>query len=102
MPEIQGRSAAGVNVTSNGHAKPTTAIASPPHAKRRTRTHTDAIGADHSQASAIPGTTNSATDIFASNPSPTQTPLQTIHRVRPSSKPRKQNQSAATQHRISA
>ena len=42
----------------------------------------------HIQASAIPGTISSATPIFVSNPSPTQTPHSTSHCVRPVSSAR--------------
>ncbi len=98
MPEIHGRSLAGVSHTTTGHAAPTATIVAPPASSpvRRRR------GADHSQAAAMPGTTISATAILASNPRPTMAPLSTIQRSRPSSSPRTSAHSAATQQRISS
>ncbi len=101
VPEIHGRSRAGVSITSSGQAPATTSIAAPPAsswriAARRPR------GAIHSHASTIAGTTTNATSIFVSKPSPTATPASTSQRVRPSSNPRTANQTAATQQSVSS
>ena len=101
VPEIHGRSAAGVSVTSSGHAPATAAIAAPPASSRRIRDHSDPRAA-HSHAAAIPGTISNATPIFVSNPRPTHTPLSTSHRVRPVSIARNAAHSAATADRISS
>ncbi len=103
MPEIQGRSAAGVSVTSIGQASPTTASASPAQRSLRSACHVPRPpGASHSQATAIPGTTNSATAILVSKPSPISAAHQTSQRVRPSWNPRTAHHIAATQQRISS
>ena len=102
VPEIHGRSEAGVSVTSSGHAKPTTSIAAPPASSwrialsfsrmaGRVRTRTQI------QATAIPGTTISATPILVSKPSPTATPLRINQRVLPSSSARNPHHNAATE-----
>ena len=101
VPEIHGRSDAGVSHTSSGHARPTTTIAAPPASSCLTAIAWPR-GATHSHAAAIPGTTISATAIFASKPRPTQTPASTSHRVRPSSSAPTVHQSAAAQHRTSS
>ena len=103
VPEIQGRSDAGVSVTSNGHAPPTATSAAPPSSSWRSAwSRPRAAGAIHSHAAAIPGTTISATAILVSNPRPTATPVSTSHLVRPVSRPRTANHSAATQQRTSS
>ena len=101
VPEIHGRSAAGVSAISSGQAPPTTTIASPPASRSRTAAQRPR-GATHSHATTIPGTIISATAILASKPRPTATPASTSQRVRPSSSPRTKNHNAATQHRISS
>ncbi len=101
VPEIQGRLEAGVSVTSSGHAPPTTIIAAPPARSWRSAVSRPR-GATQSQAATIPGTIISATAIFVSKPSPTQTPDSTSQRVRPSSSARTTNQSAATEHSTSS
>ena len=104
VPEIQGRSAAGVSHTSSGprqsdrdHRR-----AAGEQLAQRVKPVPRAAGAIHSQAAAIPGTTISATPIFVSNPSPTATPHSTSHLVRPVSSARSANQSAATEQRTSS
>src|SRR3954471_14297501 len=101
VPEIQGRSDAGVSATSSGHAPPTTTIAAPPASSCLTAVSRPR-GATHIHAAAIPGTTISATAILVSNASPTITPAQTSHFVRPSSNARTTNQSAATEQSTSS
>jgi hypothetical protein len=101
VPEIHGRSAAGVSATKTGHARPTTAIAAPPASICRAAFARPA-GAIHSHAAAIPGTTISATAIFVSKPSPTATPAKTSQRVRPSSNARTRHHTAATQQSTSS
>ena len=96
VPEIHGRSAAGVSHMSTGQARPTTAIAVPPAASASGRRWT------HSQATAMPGTTSSAAPIFVSNPSPTSTPDQTSHLAEPPSSARAAAHTAATEHRTSS
>ena len=71
VPEIHGRSPAGVSATSSGQAPPTTSIAAPPAEQLAQRREPRPRGATQSQASAIAGTTTSATPIFVSKPSPT-------------------------------
>jgi DNA-binding IclR family transcriptional regulator len=83
VPEIQGRSDAGVSIISSGQAPPTTTIAAPPASNWRTAAIRPR-GAIHSHATTIAGTTSRAAPIFVSKPSPTQTPASTSQRVRPS------------------
>ena len=101
MPETHGRELAGVSHTSTGHARLTTAIASPPASSCRTRVRPPP-GPAHSHAAASPGTMISAAAILVSNPSPIATPASTIQRVRPSASPRTTHHSAATQHSTSS
>ncbi len=101
MPEIHGRSDAGVSAMSKGHAPPTATIAAPP-AARLLAAASRPFGATHSHAATIPGTTISATAIFASKPRPTSTPERTSQRVRPSSSARPSAHSAPVQHRTSS
>ena len=98
VPATQGRLAAGVSSTSSGQASPTTVIAAPPPSSARSAAARPR-GATQSQASAIPGTTISATPIFASKPSPTQTPARRSQPLRPCSSARTNAHSAATQQR---
>ena len=98
VPEIQGRSAAGVSHISSGQASPTTVMAAPPASSPRTRLR----GAAHTHAAAIAGTTSSAAAILASKPRPTATPASTIQRTRPSSSPRTTAQTASVQQRTSS
>ena len=100
VPEIQGRSDAGVSHISIGQARPTTVIAAPPAAAAG---RTDAPrGANHSHAAAIAGTTSSAAAILVSKPRPTATPARTSQRVRPSSNARTIAHTAAAQHSTSS
>ena len=101
MPEIHGRSDAGVSAMSSGHAPPTATIAAPPAARLRTAASRP-LGATHSHAATIPGTTISATAILASKPRPTSAPERTSQRVRPSSSARPSAHSAPAQHRTSS
>ena len=101
VPEIHGRSLAGVSAIRAGQAPPTTTIAAPPASSWRTAVQRPR-GATHRYAATIPGTTSSAAAIFASKPSPTATPARTTQRVPPSSSARTMHHSAATQHRISS
>src|SRR5436305_2945227 len=101
VPEIHGRSADGVSVTTSGHASPTAAIAAPPVSSRRVLFHNDPR-ALHNQANAIGGTTSRAPPILVSNPSPTSAPLRTIHRARSLSRPRTAAHTAATQQSTSS
>ena len=98
VPEIHGRSAAGVSHISSGQARPTAVIAAPPASSPLTRLR----GAAHTHAAAIAGTTSSAAAILASKPSPTATPARTGQRMRPSSSPLTRNQSAAVQQSTSS
>ena len=98
VPEIHGRSAAGVSHMRSGQASPVTVIAAPPASRPLTRLR----GAAHTHAAAMAGTTSSAAAIFASKPRPTATPARTSQRMRPSSSPRTRNQSAAVQQSTSS
>jgi hypothetical protein len=100
VPEIQGRSDAGVSHTRTGHARPTTAMAAPARPSWRNAAGRPP-GATHSHVAAMAGTTISAAPILASNPSPTQTPDSTSHRVRPSSNARTRHHTAAVTHSTS-
>src|SRR2546423_14184033 len=105
VPEIHGRSAAGVSVTSRGHAPATATRAAPPISsclKARRRIRQVSPHRVHIHAAAIPGATSRATPILVSKPRPTHTPLSTSHFVRPVSSARTAHHSAATQHRISS
>ena len=97
VPEIHGRSAAGVNHTNTGHASPTTAVATPPHSSCLTAV-TRPRGATQKYASASAGSTSRPVPIFVSKPAPTITPAQTNHLVLPSSAARTVNHSAAVEH----
>src|SRR5207302_5304022 len=101
VPEIQGRSAAGVSITNNGHVAPTATIVAPPASSWRiVPSHRRFDASTH--PSAIPGTTSNATPIFVSNPNPMHTPLNTSQRVRPFSNPLTADHTAATEHRASS
>src|SRR4051812_29628572 len=126
VPEIHGRSAAGVSQIATGHASPATIIAAAPASSWRMRrpipyavggptvrsgaaiaadavgaadAASEAFGRNHSHAAAIPGATINATPIFVSKPRPTSAPEITSQRDRPSSNARTSAHTAPTQRR---
>ena len=104
VPEIHGRSAAGVSSTSAGHAPPTSTIAAPPASSWRSACEPPRrAGRPTARRPRSPGTTTSATPIFVSKPRPThdaaRAPASACGRPRA---PRTANHSAATQHRTSS
>ena len=101
MPEIHGRSDAGVSATITGQKPPATTIAAPPASSWRSAASRP-FGATHRYAATMPGTTISATAIFASKPRPTSAPHSTSQRVRPSSSARTSAHSAPVQQRTSS
>jgi hypothetical protein len=101
VPEIHGRSAAGVSHISTGQARPNTARVAPPQSICRTQARFPRRPSERSyrvqaQASVKAGTSISATPIFVSKPRPMNTPVHTIHVVRCVSSARRKHQVAAT------